>query len=83
MNIEWVGYAAAALTSASFIPQALMTIRTRDTRGISRGMYIIFTVGVTLWLVYGIALDSWPMICANVSTLILAVTMLVLKLRFG
>ena len=57
MNLEWVGYAAAALTSASFIPQAVMTIRTRDTRGISRGMYIIFTVGVALWLVYGIALE--------------------------
>ena len=83
MNLEWVGYAAAALTSASFIPQAVMTIRTRDTRGISRAMYIIFTVGVALWLVYGIALNSWPMILANVTTLILAATVLVLKLRFG
>jgi MtN3 and saliva related transmembrane protein len=83
MNLDWLGYAAAALTSASFIPQAVMTIRTRDTRGISRGMYIIFTVGVALWLAYGIALDSWPMIFANVSTLILAVTILVLKLRYG
>ena len=44
MNLEWLGFAAAALTSASFIPQAVMTIRTRDTRGISRGMYIIFTM---------------------------------------
>lgn len=83
MNLDWLGFAAAALTSASFIPQAVMTIRTRDTRGISRGMYIIFTVGVALWLAYGIALNSWPMIFANVSTLILAGTILVLKLRFG
>ena len=64
---ELFGFAAAALTSASFIPQAVMTIRTRDTRGISRAMYIIFTVGVALWLLYGIALDSWPMIFANTS----------------
>ena len=83
MNFEWLGYAAAVLTSASFIPQAVMTIRSRDTRSISRGMYIIFTVGVALWLAYGIALNSWPMIFANIATLILAATILVLKLRYG
>jgi MtN3 and saliva related transmembrane protein len=83
MNLEWLGFAAATLTSASFIPQAIMTIRTRDTKSISRGMYVIFTVGVALWLAYGIALDSWPMIYANTTTLILAVTILVLKLRYG
>ena len=83
MNLEWIGFAAAALTSASFIPQAVMTIRTRDTRGISRGMYIIFTIGVALWLVYGIALESWPMIFANTTTLLLAATILGLKLRYG
>jgi MtN3 and saliva related transmembrane protein len=83
MNTEWFGFAAAALTTGSFIPQAIMTIRTRDTRSISRGMYIIFTIGVALWLVYGIALKSWPMILANVVTLFLASTILVFKLRFG
>ena len=83
MNLEWLGYAAAVLTSSSFIPQAVMTIRTRDTRGISRGMYIIFTAGVAMWLAYGIAIDSWPMIFANVTTLVLAGTILALKLRYG
>jgi len=83
MNPEWLGYAAAALTSASFIPQAVMTIRSRDTRGISRGMYIIFTIGVGLWLAYGIHIDSLPMILANLVTLALAGTILVLKLRYG
>ena len=83
MNLEWLGYAAAVLTSASFIPQAVMTIRTRDTRGISRGMYLIFTAGVALWLAYGIAIDSWPMIFANVATLALASSILILKLRYG
>ena len=80
MNLEWLGFAAAALTSASFIPQAVMTIRTRDTRGISLGMYSIFTVGVALWLAYGIALDSWPMIVANVITLVLSSAILWMKL---
>ena len=83
MDFEWFGFAAALLTTIAFIPQAVMTIRTKNTRGISRGMYIMFTVGVALWLVYGFALNSWPMILANTVTLALAGTILVLKLRFG
>jgi MtN3 and saliva related transmembrane protein len=83
MNFEWFGYAAAALTSGSFIPQAILTIRTRDTRGISLGMYSMFAIGVALWLTYGIAIGSWPMIAANTLTLALAITILALKLRFG
>ena len=83
MNPEWIGFAAAFLTSVSFVPQALMTIRTRDTHGISRGMYLMFTAGVALWLAYGIYLASWPMIVANTVTLALAATILILKLRYG
>jgi MtN3 and saliva related transmembrane protein len=83
MNLEWIGYIGALLTTASFIPQAIMTIRTRDTRGVSLGMYVIFTTGVAFWLVYGIALESGPMICANTVTLGLAGTVLALKLRYG
>ena len=83
MNPEWIGFAAAFLTSVSFIPQAVMTIRTQNTSGISRGMYAMFTVGVALWLAYGIYLKSWPMIFANTVTLALAATILALKLRYG
>jgi MtN3 and saliva related transmembrane protein len=83
MNLEWFGYAAAALTTGSFIPQAIMTIRTRNTRGISLGMYAMFTTGVALWLVYGIAIGSWPMTLANSVTLALSATVLALKLRYG
>lgn len=83
MSFEWIGFAAAFLTSVSFIPQAIMTIRTKNTSGISRGMYCMFTAGVALWLVYGIHLMSWPMIFANSVTLALAATILVLKLRYG
>jgi MtN3 and saliva related transmembrane protein len=83
MNLEWLGFTAAVLTSASFIPQAVMTIRTRDTRGISRGMYVLFTIGVAFWLAYGIAIGSMPMILANTVTLALAGTILALKLRYG
>lgn len=83
MNTEWFGYAAAILTTSSFVPQALKTLRTRNTAGISLAMYVIFTVGVALWLVYGISLVSWPMIVANSVTLLLSVSILLLKLRYG
>jgi MtN3 and saliva related transmembrane protein len=83
MNTEWFGYAAAILTTTSFVPQAVMTLRTRNTSGISLAMYVIFTIGVALWLVYGIFLVSWPMILANCVTLVLSVSILLLKLRYG
>lgn len=83
MTGEWMGYAGATLTTLSFVPQAVRTIRTRDTRGISGWMYAMFTVGVAGWLGYGIVLGSIPMIVSNIVTLVLAATVLVLKLRYG
>jgi MtN3 and saliva related transmembrane protein len=83
MSMEWVGYAAAVMTTFAFVPQAMKTIRTRDTRSISLGMYVVFTAGIALWLVYGIALDSMPMILANIVTFLLSATILGLKLKHG
>ncbi|KAF1685432.1 hypothetical protein B1992_11855 [Pseudoxanthomonas broegbernensis] len=83
MSAEWVGYVAATLTTAAFVPQALKTLRSRDTRAISLGMYVVFTVGLCFWLAYGIVLGSWPMILSNVITLGLALVILALKLRHG
>ncbi|KPF69417.1 hypothetical protein IP84_06125 [beta proteobacterium AAP99] len=80
---EWIGYAAAALTTASFIPQAWQVIRTRDTRSLSLPMYATFTAGVALWLGYGAVLQAWPIIIANAITLALALFILVMKLRLG
>lgn len=80
---DLIGYAAAALTTASFVPQTLKSWRTRDLSGISLGMYSLFTLGVGLWLAYGLALDSWPIVAANAITLTLAGTVLALKLRHG
>jgi MtN3 and saliva related transmembrane protein len=81
--IETVGAMAAMLTTGSFLPQAWLTFRTRDVRGISLGMYSAFTLGVALWLVYGLAKGSWPMTVANAITLALAVAILGMKLVFG
>ena len=83
MNGEWIGAAAATLTTLSFVPQAIKTLRTRDTRGISAWMYATFTLGVALWLVYGLYLHSWPMIVSNIITLMLSTSILSMKLRFG
>ena len=59
---EWLGFGAAALTTASFLPQAWMTFRTRDASGISLAMYGAFTLGIALWLAYGIRIGAWPLI---------------------
>ena len=77
-----IGYAAAFLTTASFIQQAMHTFKTKDVRGISLGMYTAFVVGITLWLVYGLLLNAWPMILANAITLTLAVAILAMKLKY-
>ncbi|MFN7967593.1 MAG: SemiSWEET transporter [Acidobacteriota bacterium] len=80
---DWIGYAAATLTTVSFVPQAVRVIRTRQTGDLSLAMYSIFAVGVAMWLVYGIALGSLPIVLANATTLVLVLIILVMKLRFG
>ncbi len=80
---DWVGSLAAALTTASFIPQAWLTFRTRDVSGISLGMYSMFTFGIALWLAYGLLIGAWPVIVANVITLALAASILAMKLGAG
>jgi MtN3 and saliva related transmembrane protein len=82
-NMEWAGYLAAVMTTLAFVPQAVKTIRTKDTRSISLGMYVVFTAGIAMWLVYGIALDSMPMILANIVTFLLSATILSMKLKHG
>lgn len=82
-SFDWLGYAAATLTTASFVPQAWLTFRTRDVSGISLGMYSAFTLGIVLWLLYGITLGAWPVIVANVITLVLASAILVMKIMIG
>ena len=78
-----IGFSAAFLTTASFVPQVWHTFRTRDVSGISLAMYCAFTLGVALWLVYGLSLGAWPVVVANTITLMLALAILVMKLRYG
>lgn len=84
MRIErLIGLAAAALTTASFFPQVWHSFRSRDTRGLSLGMYALFTLGIALWLVYGVLIGDLPVTLANGVTLLLALVVLALKLRHG
>ncbi|MEO6353305.1 MAG: SemiSWEET transporter [Oxalobacteraceae bacterium] len=80
---ELIGYAAATLTTAAFVPQAWLTWKTRRADDVSLGMYSIFTLGVAMWLMYGVLLGSWPMIAANSITLLLALFILSMKIRYG
>lgn len=77
---ELIGYLAALLTTASFLPQAVLTIRTRDTASLSLSMYGIFTLGVALWLAYGIFLHNTAIIAANAVTLVLSASILYVKI---
>ena len=80
---DWIGYAAAFLTTASFVPQAWLTFKTRDVRGLSLGLYSAFTLGIALWLAYGLLIEAWPVVIANIITLALAASILAMRLRFG
>jgi MtN3 and saliva related transmembrane protein len=80
---EYVGYLAGLLATLSFFPQVIKTIKNRQTGDISLGMYVLFCAGVFCWLVYGMLISSVPILIANSATLLLAGTVLVLKVRHG
>lgn len=79
---EIIGYMAAFLSTIAFIPQVVKIYRERSARSISYKTFFIFTAGVTCWLIYGIALESIPMLIANTITIILSVLILLLKYRY-
>jgi MtN3 and saliva related transmembrane protein len=77
---EILGYCAAFLTTASFLPQAFLTLKTRDTSSLSLSMYALFTIGVLLWLIYGIQKSDHAIIFANAITLLLSASILGFKI---
>ena len=83
MQTEIVGLVAAFLTTVAFLPQVVHTIRTRSTHDISLRMYSLYTVGIFLWLIYGLLLRDVPLIASNIVTFLLSGTILALKLRHG
>ena len=81
VNLEIIGVVAASLTTISFLPQAIVTLRTRNTKSLSLSMYSLQTVGISFWLAYGVLLDNIIMIVANVISLCFATLILSIKIR--
>lgn len=77
-----LGLAAGTLTTVAFIPQVVKTWTTRSAGDISLGMFTLFASGVFLWLIYGIRIDALPVILSNAITLVLALAIIVMKLRY-
>ncbi len=77
-----IGYAAGFLTTIAFLPQLIKVIKTRSTRDISLGMFLIFSTGVFLWLIYGILIESAPVIVANLITFVMAFAIFIYKIRY-
>ncbi len=79
LYVDWLGICAAFCTTFAFLPQAIKVIKTRDTSSLSLAMYTIFSVGVGLWLIYGLVKSDFAIIIANIVTLILAISILCTK----
>ncbi len=82
-TIDSLGMLAGILTTLSFIPQVIKTWRSKSAADISTGMFILFSLGVTLWMIYGLYLHAMPIILANGITLLLAITVLIMKYRYS
>ena len=81
--IQIIGASGAVLTTLCWLPQALKVIREKETRALSLPATLAFTLGVVLWLIYGLAIGDGPLIGSNSVTLVLMLPILVMKLRYG
>ncbi len=80
-GMEFLGFIAGFCTTLSLVPQVIKVIRTRQTRDIALGMYVLMVIGVFFWLLYGLSTKSPSVIVANSITLVLSLIILVYKLR--
>jgi len=78
-----IGFAAGCLTTIAFVPQVAKIWKTKSAKDVSLHAFATFTIGIALWLAYGIALDEMPIIVSNAVTLVLAAAILAMKVRFG
>jgi MtN3 and saliva related transmembrane protein len=81
-DAEWIGFVAAALTTGAFLPQTFKVWKNKSAKDLSLSMYVAMLLGITLWLIYGISIDSPSMIAANSVTLVLVISILYFKLKF-
>jgi len=83
MNPEFIGTIAATLTTAAYIPQTIKVLREKHTKSISLGMYVMITLGIAMWLVYGLMIESPSLIIANGLTLAMSCMILFMKIKYG
>lgn len=81
--LEIMGYTAGALTTLAFVPQVLQIYRTKSVKDVSLAMFLLFTLGVALWLGYGIMTHSFPVVAANAITLMLSFVILYFKWKYN
>jgi len=81
--IDLIGFFSGFCTTIAFLPQVIKAYRTRSTKDVSLLMFLVFTIGVAGWLVYGVLLMNVPIIIANILTLFLAFLILIAKIKFG
>ncbi|GAB2770767.1 SemiSWEET transporter [Rhabdobacter roseus] len=81
--LETVGYVAGLLTTLAFIPQVLQIYKTKSAKDVSLAMFLLFTLGVFMWLAYGIMTNSFPVVAANAVTLLLSLLILFFKFKYN
>jgi len=81
--LDLLGLSAGSLTTLSFVPQVIKTWRSKSADDISTGMFVIFSIGLVMWLIYGLYLQSQPIIVSNIVTLALTIVILILKYRYS
>ena len=82
IGIEWIGYAAAIISTSCYLPQAIHILQHRQTAGISALAYVMLASGMVLWLVYGLCRHSWPLVACNGVSLLLVLVILAMKIRW-
>ena len=80
--IKYIGFFAAFCTTFAFLPQAIKVYKSKSTKDISLYMFLIFTIGVLSWLIYGLIINDLPVILANAVTLVLSLFILIYKLKY-
>lgn len=80
--IEILGYISAVLTTVAFVPQILKTFKTKSAKDVSMGMFVLFTAGVFLWIIYGLLTNTKPVLIANIVIFCLSLTQIVLKIKY-
>jgi MtN3 and saliva related transmembrane protein len=81
-TVDNIGFVAALCTTVAFVPQLIRVLKLRSARDISLGTFLLFSIGVFLWLLYGIYIGSKPVIASNAATLGLSLSILYLKIRY-